>query len=276
MYDYLVVGAGFFGSVFAYEANKKGKKILVIDKRKHIGGNAFTMPIVGINVHQYGAHIFHTNNKTIWDYINQFAEFNNYIKSPFINDDRINSYFNDKYQGIPIGGYTQIFEKLLDGIEVLLEVSFFQDQKLLLKSCKKIIYTGSIDEYYNYCYGKLEYRGLSFYTEVLNNKSFQDNAIVNYTDSITPYTRIVEHKHFEFGTQDKTVITYEYPQTCSRGNEPYYPVNDEKNNRLYTRYAKLAQKDSKVIFGGRLGTYKYYDMDKVISEALKLAKIELQ
>ena len=371
MYDYLVVGSGLFGAIFAYEANKKGKKVLVIDKRTHIGGNIYTENKDGINVHKYGAHIFHTSNKEVWDYINQFAEFNRYTNSPvaryknelynmpfnmntfnklwgvvtpkeaqekieqekkeagitepknleeqaislvgktiyeklvkgytekqwgqkatelpnfiikrlpvrFIYD---NNYFNNLYQGIPVGGYTKIIEKMLDGIEVKLNCDFFENREELESIAEKIIFTGQIDKYYNYQFGELEYRSLRFETEELEEENYQGNAVVNYTEYEIPYTRIIEHKHFEYGASlgkmpegqvmKKTIITREYPDTWNKEKEPYYPINNEKNNKLYEKYKELADKDSKVIFGGRLGQYKYYDMDKVIQEALNLSK----
>lgn len=363
-YDYLIVGAGLFGSIFAYEANKRGKKCLVIDKRNHVAGNIYTKEIEGINVHEYGAHIFHTSNKEVWDYIQQFAEFNRYTNSPIANykgeiynmpfnmntfnklwgvitpkeaKDKIdiqvkeagiiepqnleeqaismvgkdiyeklvkgytgkqwgrpctelpsfiikrlpvrftydNNYFNDTYQGIPIGGYTQIIEKMLLGIEVRLNTDFFAHREELESIADKIVFTGMIDQYYNYQYGTLEYRSLWFETEILNEENYQGNAVVNYTEYEIPYTRIIEHKHFEYGTQPKTVITREYPAKWQKGDEPYYPMNDEKNNALYAKYKALADKESKVIFGGRLGMYKYFDMHHVIEEALKSAKEEL-
>ena len=356
-YDYLIVGAGLYGSIFAYEMNKKGKKCLVIDKRNHIGGNIYCENIEGINVHKYGAHIFHTNNKEVWEYINNFCEFNNYINSPIANykgeiynlpfnmntfnklwgvvtpeeakakieeqkkefsmtepknleEQAIsligkdiyeklikgytekqwgrkatelpafiikrlpvrftydNNYFNDRYQGIPIGGYTRIIEKMLVGIEVKLNTNFFDDREYFENIAEKIVFTGMIDEFYNYKFGKLEYRSLRFETETLNEESYQGNAVVNYTERETPYTRIIEHKHFEFGKQEKTVITKEYPSEWKEGDEPYYPVNDEKNNKLYEKYRELAEKEKNVIFGGRLGEYKYYDMDKIIEKVL--------
>ena len=356
-YDYLIVGAGLYGSIFAYEMNKKGKKCLVIDKRNHIGGNIYTEEIEGINVHKYGAHIFHTSNKEVWEYINQFCEFNNYINSPIANykgeiynlpfnmntfnklwgvrtpreaQEKIeeqkkeygivepknleeqaisligkdiyeklikgytekqwgrdakdlpsfiikrlpvrftydNNYFNDRYQGIPIGGYTKIIEKMLEGIEVRLNSNFFDKREEYENIADKIVFTGMIDEYYNYCFGKLEYRSLRFETEVLNEENYQGNAVVNYTEREVPYTRVIEHKHFEYGQQEKTVITREYPCEWKEGDEPYYPVNNEKNNKLYLKYKELADKEEKVIFGGRLGEYKYYDMDKVINALL--------
>lgn len=352
-YDYLIVGAGLYGSMFAYEMNKKGKKCLVIDKRNHIGGNIYTEEIEGINVHKYGAHIFHTSNKEVWEYISQFCEFNNYINSPIANykgeiynlpfnmntfnklwgvrtpkeaQEKIeeqkkeygivepknleeqaisligkdiyeklikgytekqwgrdakelpnfiikrlpvrftydNNYFNDRYQGIPIGGYTKIIEKMLEGIEVRLNSNFFDKRKEYESIADKIVFTGMIDEYYNYCFGKLEYRSLRFETEVLNEENYQGNAVVNYTEREIPYTGIIEHKHFEYRQQEKTVITKEYPSEWKEGEEPYYPVNNERNNALYLKYKALADKEESVIFGGRLGEYKYYDMDKVI------------
>lgn len=357
-YDYLIVGAGLYGSIFAYEMNKKGKKCLVIDKRNHIGGNIYCENIEGINVHKYGAHIFHTSNKEVWEYINQFCEFNNYINSPIANykgeiynlpfnmntfnklwgvvtpkeaREKIeeqkkefsinepknleeqaisligkdiyeklikgytekqwgrkatelpafiikrlpvrfiydNNYFNDRYQGIPIGGYTKIIEKMLDGIEIKLNTNFFDDREYFENIAEKIVFTGMIDEFYNYKFGKLEYRSLRFETETLDEENYQGNAVVNYTERKIPYTRIIEHKHFEFGKQEKTVITREYPSEWKEGDEPYYPVNDERNNELYEKYRELAEKEENVIFGGRLGEYKYYDMDKVIEKVLK-------
>ena len=363
-YDYLIVGSGLFGSIFAYEANKRGKKCLVIDKRDHIGGNIYTKEIEEINVHEYGAHIFHTSNKEVWEYINQFAEFNRYTNSPVANykgemynlpfnmntfnklwgvvtpqqaKEKIeeekrnsnieepknleeqainligktiyeklvkgytekqwgkkatelpafiikrlpvrfiydNNYFNDTYQGIPIGGYTKIIEKMLDGIEVKLNYDFFDHRDELENVSEKIVFTGMIDKYYDYKFGELEYRSLRFETEILDMPNYQGNAVINYTDYETPFTRIIEHKHFEFGTQEKTVITREYPDNWTREKEPYYPINNEKNNMLYEKYKELSEKESNIIFGGRLGQYKYYDMHKVIEEALKCVKSEL-
>ena len=364
-YDYLIVGAGLFAAIFAYGANKRNKKCLLIDKRPHIAGNIYTENIEGINVHKYGAHIFHTSNKEVWEYINNFAEFNNYINSPvarykdelynmpfnmntfnklwgvktpkeakekieeekrkskvdepknleeqainlvgktiyeklvkgytekqwgkratelpsfiikrlpvrFVYD---NNYFNDRYQGIPIGGYTKIIEKMLEGIEVKLNTDFFEDRENLENIAEKIIFTGPIDKYYDYKFGELEYRSLRFESEILNEQNHQGNAVVNYTEYEIPYTRIIEHKHFEFDTESpKTVVTKEYPDTWNKEKEAYYPINDEKNNSLYAKYASLAKENKKVIFGGRLGAYKYYDMDKVIQEALNLVKAEL-
>lgn len=366
-YDYLIVGAGLFGAIFAYEANKKGKKCLVIDKRDHVGGNVYTKEIEGINVHMYGAHIFHTSNKEVWDYMNSFVEFNRYTNSPVarykdelynlpfnmntfhalwgvktpeeakamiekqkkeaalpegyepanMTEQAIslcgkdiyeklvkgytakqwgrpaeelppfiikrlpvrftydNNYFNDKYQGIPEGGYTVIIDKMLDGIDVKLSVDYFADRDNLDKLADKVVFTGMIDEYFDYCFGPLEYRSLRFETEVLDEENYQGNAVVNYTEYEIPYTRIIEHKHFEFGTQEKTVITREYPQKWEKGSEPYYPMNDEKNNELFAKYCKKAAEVENVIFGGRLGEYKYYDMHQVVSKALEVARKEL-
>ena len=357
MYDYLIVGAGFFGSVFAHEAKARGKKCLVVDRRDHIGGNCYTETVEGIHVHKYGAHIFHTSDRTVWDYINQFADFNNFINTPVANykgeiynlpfnmntfsrlwgistpaeakaiiesqrgavtdpknleEQAIslvgkdiyeklvkgytekqwgrscselpsfiirrlpvrftynNNYFSDRYQGIPEGGYTVIFEKLLEGIEVRLNCDYLKDKEHLRALAEKVIYTGPIDEYFGYCFGPLQFRSLRFESEILDMENFQGSAVVNYTDRETPYTRIIEHKHFEFGTQPKTVITREYPADWSLGDEPYYTVNDEENNALYARYAEKAAGEEGVYFGGRLGEYKYYDMDKVIASALAL------
>lgn len=363
MYNYLIVGAGLFGSIFAYEATKRGKKCLVIDKRNHIGGNIYCDNIEEINVHKYGAHIFHTSDKDIWNYINEFVEFNRFTNSPIANykgeiynlpfnmntfnklwgvitpgeaKEKIekqkkesgikepqnleeqaislvgidiyeklikgytekqwgrsatelpnfiikrlpvrftydNNYFNDKYQGIPIGGYNTIIEKMLENCEVRLNVDFFKNRKELENITEKIVYTGMIDEFYNYKYGVLEYRSLTFETEILNIENYQGNAVVNYTDRETPYTRIIEHKHFEFGSQEKTVITRECPSEWKKGDEPYYPINDEKNVKLYERYRDLAMKEDKILFGGRLADYKYYDMNHVVREALEKVKGE--
>lgn len=364
MYDFLIVGAGLFGAVFAHEAQKRNKKCLVIDKRDHIGGNIYTYEAEGIQVHKYGAHIFHTSNTEVWNYIRQFAEFNRYTNSPVANykgelysmpfnmytfnkmwnvvtpeqakekiqqqvaESKIdtpknleeqaislvgkdiyeklvkgytekqwgqracdlpsfiikrlpvrytydNNYFNDLYQGIPIGGYTQIIEKMLEHTDVQLSTDFFQNRDRLCSSASKIIFTGMIDEYFDYCYGELEYRSLRFETETCETDNYQGNAVVNYTDYETPYTRIIEHKHFEYGTQPKTIITREYPVTWKQGDEPYYPINNEKNNDLYTKYRQLAEQETNVIFGGRLGQYKYYDMDDVIASALTCVRQEL-
>jgi UDP-galactopyranose mutase len=363
-YDYLVVGAGLFGSVFAYEAKKRGKTCLVIDKRSHIGGNVYCEEIEGINVHKYGAHIFHTSNKAIWEYVNQFAEFNNYINSPVaIYKDELynlpfnmntfskmwnirtpqeakaiiakqiaelhieepknleeqalslagrdvyeklvkgytekqwgrdctelptfiikrlplrftydNNYFNDRFQGIPMGGYTRIIEKLLDGIDVKTETDYFEFIKENPDIAEKTLFTGMIDEFYGYKLGALEYRSVRFETEVLDCDNYQGNAVVNYTEREVPYTRIIEHKHFEFGQQEKTVISREYSSEWKVGMEPYYPVNNDTNNALFEEYKKLAATEEKVIFGGRLGNYQYYDMDKVIEAALELVTKEL-
>ena len=361
-YDYLIVGAGLYGAVFASEMTKKGKRCLVIDKRDHIGGNVYTKDVDGIQVHQYGAHIFHTSDKKVWDYVNKLTEFNNYINSPVavykdelynlpfnmntfsrlwnlrtpkevqakiqeqIADLHItepknleeqalslvgkdvyeklikgytekqwgrdckelpafiirrlplrftydNNYFNDRYQGIPIGGYTQMVEKLLDNIDVMLETDFFTYRKEHPEMFKKVVYTGMIDEYFDYCYGHLEYRTVRFETERLEEENHQGNAVVNYTEREVPYTRVIEHKHFapeeeREHPKDFTIISREYSTEWKPGIEPYYPVNDEKNSALYEQYAELAQKEKDVIFGGRLGQYKYYDMDKVIRAAL--------
>ena len=356
-YDYLIVGAGLYGAVMAHELTKQGKSCLVIDRRDHIAGNIYCENIEGINVHKYGAHIFHTSNKEVWDYINQFAEFNNYINSPIaVYKDELynlpfnmntfskmwnirtpqeakamiekqvaesgitepanleeqalslggrdvyeklikgytdkqwgrdckdlpafiikrlpfrvtydNNYFNDRYQGIPIGGYTAIVEKMLEGCDVETGVDFFSLRKEQPDIAGKIIFTGMIDEYFDYKLGALEYRSVRFETEVLDCDNYQGNAVINYTEREVPYTRIIEHKHFEFGKQPKTVISREYSSEWSVGMEPYYPVNDEKNNALFARYKELADKEENVIFGGRLGNYKYYDMDKVIEAAL--------
>ena len=374
-YDYLIVGAGLFGATFAYEAGKKDKSCLVIDRRDHIAGNVYTKEEDGINVHVYGAHIFHTSDKKIWQYINQFAEFNNYINSPIaVYKDELynlpfnmntfskmwnirtpqeakdiiasqiaelnitepknleeqalslagrdvyeklvkgytekqwgrdckelpsfiikrlplrftydNNYFNDRFQGIPMGGYTQIVEKMLEKADVVCGVDFFdmRDEKNKLMgqlpdgtqvSYDKILFTGQIDEYYDYKFGPLEYRSVRFETEKLDMENYQGNAVVNYTDREVPYTRIIEHKHFEFGKQPTTIISREYSSEWKPGVEPYYPVNNEKNNALYEKYAAQAKEEGDVIFGGRLGQYKYYDMDKVLMAALECCEEEL-
>lgn len=360
-YDYLIVGAGLFGSVFAHEAKKRGKTCLVIDKRNHTGGNIYCENVEGINVHKYGAHIFHTNDKQIWDYVNSFVEFNRYTNSPVaIYKDEVynlpfnmntfyqlwkvktpaeaqqkiksqieelnigepanleeqaiqlvgpdiyvklikgytekqwgrdakelpsfiikrlpvrftydNNYFNDKYQGIPVGGYNKLTEGLLEGIEVKLEVDYFQNKEEWDGLADKVVFTGKIDQYYNYQFGKLEYRSLRFENEVHETQNYQGNAVVNYTEREVPYTRIIEHKHFEFGTQPKTVITKEYPQEWSEEKEPYYPINDEKNTKMFNRYKELAEQEENVIFGGRLAEYRYYDMHQIIGSALKKVK----
>ncbi len=363
-YDYLIVGSGLFGAVFAYEAKKRGKSCLVIEKRNHIGGNIYCEKVNGINVHKYGAHIFHTSNKEVWDYINQFAEFNNYINSPVaVYKDELynlpfnmntfskmwniktpaeakaiiekqkaeydidepknleeqalsligrdvyeklvkgytekqwgrsctelpsfiikrlpvrytydNNYFNDRYQGIPIGGYTEIIEKMLDGVDVLLETSFDDYKKNNDISGMKIVYTGNIDEYFDYKFGALQYRTVRFETEVMPEvDNYQGNAVVNYTEREVPYTRIIEHKHFEFSDVKGTVISREYSSEWSVGIEPYYPINNEENNALYKKYEELSKQEENVIFGGRLGRYQYYDMDKVIAAALDCVKEE--
>lgn len=362
MYDYLIVGAGLFGAVFAHEMTSIGKRCLVIDRRDHIGGNCYTEQNEGINVHKYGAHIFHTSDKSIWEYINRFAEFNNYINSPVaiygdelynlpfnmntfskmwgiktpaeaqeiiarqISDLNItepknleeqalklvgrdvyeklikgytekqwgrscnelpafiikrlplrftfdNNYFTDRYQGIPIGGYTQIFERLLDGVEVRLNTDFSDIDSSI---AKKTLFTGCIDEFFGYKLGALQYRSVRFETEVIDAENYQGNAVVNYTSAEVPFTRIIEHKHFEFGTQPKTIISREYSAEWTQGIEPYYPINDDKNAALYADYAALAQERHDVIFGGRLGQYRYFDMDKTIRSALNAVNEELK
>ena len=363
-YDYLIVGAGLFGAVFAHEAKKKGKRCLVIDKRDHIAGNIYCEEIEGINVHKYGAHIFHTSNKEVWNYINQFAEFNNYINAPVaVYKDELynlpfnmntfskmwnirtpqeaknkiaqqvaetgiaepknleeqglslvgkdvfeklvkgytekqwgrdckdlpafiiirlpvrftydNNYFNDRFQGIPMGGYTKIVEKMLDGVDVKTNTDYFEFIKENPDIAEKTVFTGMIDEYFGYKLGALEYRSVRFETEVLDTDNYQGNAVVNYTEREVPYTRIIEHKHFEFGKQEKTVISREYSSEWHVGMEPYYPVNNDQNNKLFEEYKKLAEQEKNVIFGGRLGNYKYYDMDKVIEVALETVQKEL-
>lgn len=362
-YDYLIVGSGLFGSTFAYEMTKRGKKCLVIDRRNHTGGNIYCEEVNGINVHKYGAHIFHTSNKEIWNYVNEFAEFNNYINCPIANykgeiynmpfnmntftklwkdvvtpsdaKKRIeeqkrelngkeptnleeqaislvgrdiyeklvkgytekqwgrdcselpsfiikrlpvrftfnNNYFNDRYQGIPIGGYNVIIDKMLKDCDIELGVDYLQNKEKYNSIADKVLYTGMIDEYFNYSLGNLEYRSLRFENEILPEvDDYQGNAVFNYTDRETPYTRIIEHKHFEFNNCKGTVITKEYPSEWKIGDEAYYPVNDDKNNTLFKKYQELATKEDKVIFGGRLGNYKYYDMDKVIEAALECVK----
>lgn len=369
-YDYLVVGSGLFGSVFAQRAKENGKHVLVLDKREHVGGNVYTKNIEGINVHQYGAHIFHTNNQEVWKYVNRFAEFNRFTNSPVANykgelfslpfnmytfnkmwgvvtpeeakqkieeqrkesgitnpknleEQAIslvgkdiyeklvkgytekqwgrdckdlpafiikrlpvrftfdNNYFNALYQGIPVGGYTKLIEKMLEGIEVKLNTDYLKDKESFDQLAKTIVYTGPIDAYFEYKLGTLEYRSVRFESELLYISNFQGNAAVNYTDSETPWTRIIEHKWFEFGKDEdgndlpKTVISREYSSEWKPGDEPYYPVNDEKNAALYEQYKKLSEKENNVIFGGRLGEYKYYDMDQVIASALNLCEKEL-
>ena len=362
MYDYLIVGAGLFGATFAYEMTKRGKKSLVLEKRNHIGGNCYTEDWDGIQVHKYGAHIFRTSEKEIWDYINQFAEFNHFINCPIakyhekvynmpfnmntfsrmwgistpdeakkiIDEQRKeikespqnleeqaislvgrdvyeilvkeytekqwgrpckelpasilrrlpvrftydNNYFNDPYQGIPKGGYTQIFEKMLENCDVKLEVDFNENRKQYMNMAEKVIYTGTIDSYYDFCYGPLEYRSLRFEHEQLSTDNFQGVAVVNYTDKETPYTRIIEHKHFEFGKQDFTVITREYPFEWAQGIEPYYPINDKKNQAIFEMYKKESAKQKNIVFAGRLGSYRYTDMQETLIDALDLVNKE--
>lgn len=369
-FNYLIVGAGLFGAVFAYEAKKRGKRVIVIDKRSHIAGNIYTEKVDGIQVHKYGAHIFHTSDKEVWDYVQQFAEFNRYTNSPlarykdelynmpfnmntfskmwsdvktpedakrkikeqieaagivkpqnleeqaislvgrdiyeklikgytekqwgrratelpsfiikrlpvrFVYD---NNYFNDLYQGIPIGGYTKLVAKMLEGIPVQLNLNYFEKRDEWDNFAEKVVFTGMIDEYFDYCFGELEYRSLRFETEEVEVENYQGNAVVNYTEYEIPYTRIIEHKHFEFACQNsgdipQTVITREYPLTWKRGDEPYYPMNDDKNNALYARYKELADAQDRVIFGGRLGMYKYFDMYQVIQVALECVEKEI-
>ena len=359
-----MVGAGLYGAVFAYEAKKRGKEVLVIDRRDHKGGNIYCEDVNGINVHKYGAHIFHTSNKKVWEYVNRFAEFNRYTNSPVANykgelynlpfnmntfnkmwgvitpqeaaakieeqrkeagitepknleEQAIslvgkdiyeklikgytqkqwgrkctelpsfiikrlpvrltfdNNYFNDLYQGIPMGGYNVIIDKMLDGIEVELGTDYLANKDKYENIADKIIFTGPIDEFYDYCFGPLEYRSVRFETEELPVENYQGNAVINYTDEETPYTRIIEHKHFEFGTQPTTVISKEYSAEWKVGDEPYYPVNNDKNAALYQKYLDKSKEENKVIFGGRLGEYKYYDMDKVIESALNFVEKEL-
>jgi len=368
-YDYLIVGTGLFGAVFAYKAQQQGKKCLVIDRRPHLGGNIYCEKMEGINVHKYGAHIFHTSNKTVWDFVNSIVEFNRYTNSPVANykgklynlpfnmntfyqmwgvttpaeatakieeqkaeavarmkeqgvteprnlEEQAqlligkdiyealikgytekqwgrkctelpafiikrlpvrlvfdNNYFNDKYQGIPIGGYNVLIERLLEGVETRLNCDFFANREELSAMADKIVFTGAIDEFYNYQFGKLEYRTVNFETEVLDMPNYQGNAVVNYTEKEVPYTRVIEHKHFEMFGADieacpKTVISKEYSSEWTEGSEPYYPVNDEKNNSLYLKYKELADKETNVIFGGRLAEYKYYDMHHIVEKAL--------
>ena len=362
-YDYLVVGSGLYGAIFAHEAKVHGKSVLVVDKRPNIAGNIYTENIEGINVHKYGAHIFHTNNKKVWNYITRFAEFNRFTNSPVANykgelyslpfnmytfnkmwgvvtpeeaaakieeqrreithepqnleeqaislvgtdiyeklikgytgkqwgrpctelpafiikrlpvrftyDD---NYFNALYQGIPNGGYTAMVEKMLDGVEVRLGVDYLAEKAELDKLADRVVYTGPVDAYFGYKLGALQYRSVRFETEVLDTDNYQGNAVVNYTDAETPYTRIIEHKHFEFGTQPKTVISREYSAEWKPGDEPYYPVNDDKNSALYAKYKALADAEPHVVFGGRLGEYKYYDMDKVIESALACVAVQM-
>lgn len=363
MYNYLIVGAGLFGATFANLAHKAGKSVLVIDKRNHVAGNCFTEDVEGINVHKYGAHIFHTSNKTVWDFVNSFVRFNRYTNSPIakskgnyynlpfnmntfnqlwkiatpeeakakIEEQKANilkllngrepanleeqalslvgrdifnvlireysekqwgrkccelpaaiikripvrytfdnNYFNDLYQGIPCGGYTKLVTQMLEGVETRLNVDFFEHRSELENVAKIIIYTGPIDEFFDYRFGALDYRSLYFETEILDIENFQGNAVVNFIDANIPYTRIIEHKHFEFGNQPKTIITREYPQKWGLNKERYYPINDQKNNALYEKYKVLANQNPNVVFGGRLAEYKYYDMDDVIEQAMAL------
>lgn len=363
-YDYLIAGAGLFGAVFAHEMQARGKKVLVLEKRDHIAGNIYTEQVMGINVHKFGAHIFHTSDEEVWNYVNQFARFNHYINSPVaVYQDELynlpfnmntfsrmwnirtpeqaraiiekqrgeyadiepsnleeqalclvgrdvyeklvkgytekqwgrdckelpafiikrlplrftydNNYFNDRFQGIPMGGYTKIVEKMLDGVDVKTNTDYFTFIKENPDIAEKTVFTGMIDEYFGYKLGALEYRSVRFETEVLDTDNYQGNAVVNYTEREVPYTRIIEHKHFEFGKQEKTVISREYSSEWSVGMEPYYPVNNEANNALFEKYQELAEKEENVIFGGRLGNYKYYDMDKVIEAALEVCEEEL-
>lgn len=357
-YDYLIVGSGLFGAVFAHEAKKRGKNCLVIDKRAHIGGNIYNEEVEGINVHKYGAHIFHTNDKKIWDYVNSFVEFNRYTNSPVANykgdlfnlpfnmntfyqlwkvktpeeaKDKIktqigelgikepsnleeqalslvgkdiyeklikgytekqwgrsatalpafiikrlpvrftfdNNYFDDKYQGIPIGGYNKLIDGLLEGIDVKLNVDYFERREDWNALASHLVFTGKIDQYYDYKFGQLAYRSLRFEHQTLDTENYQGNAVVNYTEREIPYTRIIEHKHFEFGTQPKTVITKEYPEEWDQSKEPYYPINDQQNTVIFNQYKALADGEENVIFGGRLAEYKYYDMHQIIGSALK-------
>ena len=356
-YDTLIVGAGLYGAVFARELSDRGKRVLVIEKRNHVGGNVYTEDVEGIQVHVYGAHIFHTNDKKVWNYVNRFAEFNRYTNSPVANyrgelyslpfnmytfnkmwgvvtpqeaEAKIaaqraaagiaepknleeqaislvgtdiyeklvkgyterqwgrpctelpafiirrlpvrftfdNNYFNARYQGIPTEGYTRLVERLLEGVEVRLGTDYVADKAGFDAMAETVVYTGAVDRYFNYCFGPLQYRSVRFETELLDTPNYQGNAVVNYTDRETPYTRIIEHKHFVFGTQPKTVVSREYSAEWKPGDEPYYPVNDTVNSALYLRYKKLANREEKVIFGGRLGEYRYYDMDAVIASAL--------
>lgn len=359
-YDFLIVGSGLFGSVFAHEARKKNKSCLVVEKRNHIGGNIYTEEIEGIHVHRYGAHIFHTHDPSVWQYIHQFADFNHYVNSPVAmhggrlynlpfnmntfyqlwgvrtpGDARAkiaeqtaahatrdpknleeqalclvgrdiyetliqgytekqwgmdarelpafiikriplrftfdNNYFTDRYQGIPIGGYTRIIAQMLDGATVLLDTDFFSDRAALLQKADRVIFTGKIDSYYDTCEGPLAYRSLSFETKRVETDNFQGNAVVNYTERSVPYTRIIEHKHFEFAQTDSSILTYEYPQPASTESEPFYPINNEENQRVYQLYRRLAAQERQVVFGGRLGEYAYYDMDDTIASALACA-----
>ncbi len=363
-YDYVLVGGGLFAGTFAYAATKQGKKCLVVEKRPYLGGNIYCEEIEGIHVHKYGAHIFHTSNRKVWDFVNSLVEFNRYTNSPIANykgeiynmpfnmntfskmwaDVRTpeeakariaeqrakitgepqnleeqaislvgediykklvkgytekqwgrdcrdlpafiikrlpvrytydNNYFNDRYQGIPIGGYNVLIDALFEGCDVELNVDYNLNREKYDEMGEKVIYTGTIDSYYDYCYGKLQYRSVRFESDIFNEENHQGVAVVNYTDRETPYTRVIEHKHFEFGTQPKTVVTREYSADWEEGMEPYYPINDARNQELYQKYAALAEKEENVIFGGRLAEYKYYDMDKVIESAFGLIEEEL-
>ena len=362
-YDYLIVGAGLFGAVFAHEMKKQGKRCLVLEKRNHTGGNIYCEKVEDITVHKYGAHIFHTSNERVWNYVNSFCEFNNFINTPMANFEgklynlpfnmntfsqifgvttpeeakaiieeqrseikgepknleeqaislvgreiytklvkgytekqwgrdckdlpafiikRLpvrytydNNYFNDTYQGIPVNSYNQLIDKLLDGVEIRLNTDFLADKDYYLSLAEKCVYTGTIDGYFDYALGNLDYRSLRFETETLDMQEFQPVAVVNYNELQIPFTRIIEHKHFEFGKQEKTVITREYPANWEKGDEPYYPVNDDRNNALYEQYKALAENEKNVIFGGRLGQYKYFDMDKCIESALEFCEKEL-
>lgn len=364
MYDYLIVGAGLFGSIFAYEASKQGKNCLVIDRRSVAGGNLYTKCLEGINVHMYGAHIFHSNSATAWNYIRQFAKFNGFINSPLayykgvlynlpfnmntfyklwgtltpqaaqrviekqsseiknrpknLEEHAIslvgrdiyemlikgytekqwgrrcvdlpcdimrripvrmrfdNNYYDVEYQGCPVGGYTQIFDKMLSNCDIEYDSDYNEKRDEYRNKAKRIIYTGTIDSYFDYCYGPLEYRGLRFDTEVINDENYQGNAVINYTEFEIPYTRIIEHKFFEFGQQDCTVISREYPIKWNIGEEPYYPINDKKNNELYRKYSEIAEKEKNIVFGGRLGSYQYYDMGDTIEAALDVVNKELK
>lgn len=363
-YDYLLAGGGLFNGIIACEARKRGKTCLVVEKRDVLGGNIHCKEVEGIMIHEYGAHIFHTSSKEVWDYVSDLVEFNHYINSPVANyhgeiynlpfnmntfskmwgiqtpeearkiiesqrkaitgepknleEQAIslvgtdvyeklikgytmkqwgreckdlpasiikrlpvryiydNNYFNDPYQGIPKGGYNVLIDKLYDGCDVMLETDFLKEKKKLMPMADQVIYTGTIDSYFDYCFGKLEYRTLRFEHELLDEKNHQGVAVMNYTDGETPYTRKIEHKHFDFGTQEKTVVSREYPAEWTDGMEPYYPVNDEKNSALYAKYKELGDKEENVLFGGRLGEYKYYDMDKVIESALKFWRETIQ
>lgn len=361
MSDFLIVGAGLFGAVFARQALDAGKSVTVIEKRDHIGGNVYTEPVEGIQVHRYGAHIFHTDNRAVWEYVHRFAEFNRYTNSPIANykgeiynlpfnmntfhqlwgvvtpeeamekireqkaahaveepknleEQAINligtdiytklikgytekqwgrkatelpafiirrvpvrftydnNYFNDAYQGIPIGGYTAMIEKMLEGADVRLSTDFFADRERWMAEAGRVLFTGMIDEFFAYRFGELAYRSLRFETETLSQPNYQGNAVMNFTDAETPYTRIIEHKFFDFSNQPHTVVTWEYPAAWKKGDEPYYPVNDEANSALYEKYAALAAEEPKVLFGGRLGQYRYYDMDDTVEAALKMAE----